>query len=164
MANQSVVRWPRNWNGLTGRRSLYLAENLEARLFLSLFQTQTIHPTNVASPPAKLYVTEFDNGTIGEYDTSGATINTSLISGLNGPEGIAGSGADLFVTNKLANTLGEYANSGAAVSTSLITGLNNPVYVASSGSDLFVANYTNAGTVGEYTAAGAVVNARSSLV
>ena len=34
---------------------------------------------------------------IGEYTTSGATVNASLISGLNNPQGIAVSGSDLFV-------------------------------------------------------------------
>ncbi|MGD0462115.1 MAG: hypothetical protein ABSB74_06475 [Tepidisphaeraceae bacterium] len=36
---------------------------------------------------------------IGEYTTSGATVSTFLVSGLNGPHGIAVSGSDLFVTN-----------------------------------------------------------------
>ena len=41
----------------------------------------------------------FAHGTIGEYTTSGATVNAALISGLNDPHGIAVSGSDLFVTN-----------------------------------------------------------------
>ena len=37
-----------------------------------------------------LFVTNANNGTIGEYTTSGATVNASLITGLNGgPGGIA---------------------------------------------------------------------------
>ena len=49
------------------------------------------------------------DGTIGEYTTSGATVNASLVSGLNYPYGIAVSGSNLFVTNynapaRLANT------------------------------------------------------------
>ena len=47
-------------------------------------------------------------GTIGEYTTSGATVNASLITGLNDPDGIAVSGGNLFVANfhrtRLANT------------------------------------------------------------
>jgi hypothetical protein len=36
-----------------------------------------------------LFVANYGNGTVGEYTISGATVNTSLISGLNGPLGIA---------------------------------------------------------------------------
>ena len=39
------------------------------------------------------------NGTIGEYTTSGAVVNASLVSGLNYPFGIAVSGSNLFVAN-----------------------------------------------------------------
>ena len=49
-------------------------------------------------------------GTIGEYTTSGATVNAALISGLNAPIGIAVSGSDLFVTNNFGNTIGEFSN------------------------------------------------------
>ncbi len=50
------------------------------------------------------------NGSIGEYTTSGATVNASLITGLSYPLGIAVSGGSLFVANngaptQLANTL-----------------------------------------------------------
>ena len=36
-----------------------------------------------------LFETNLGNGTIGEYTTSGATVNAALISGLNSPSGIA---------------------------------------------------------------------------
>ena len=36
-----------------------------------------------------IFVANNGNGTIGEYTTSGATVNPSLISGLNGPFGLA---------------------------------------------------------------------------
>jgi hypothetical protein len=36
------------------------------------------------------------SGTTGEYTTSGATVNTSLIGGLNQPAGIAVSGSNLL--------------------------------------------------------------------
>ena len=106
-----------------------------------------------------IFVTNFTAGTIGEYDVSGATINASLITGLDGPEDVAVSGSDLFVTNKLNGTIGEYTTSGAVVNASLISGLVNPDAIAVSGSDLFVTNFNSAGTIGEYTTAGATVNA-----
>jgi hypothetical protein len=101
---------------------------------------------------------------VGEYTTSGVTINASLISGLNGPVGIAVSGSDIFVTTHPANTkhagtVGEYTTSGATVNASLISGLNAPYGIAVSGSDVFVLNASSPGTVGEYTTSGATVNA-----
>jgi len=96
--------------------------------------------------------------TIGEYTTSGATVNASLISGLTGPDGIAVSGSDLFVVNLLDGTIGEYTTSGATVNAALISGLSFPEGIAVSGSDLFVAN-TGSGTIGAYTTSGATVNA-----
>jgi PEP-CTERM motif-containing protein len=66
------------------------------------------------------------NGTVGEYTTSGATVNASLISGLNEPIGIAVDGSDLFITNAGSGTIGEYTTSGATVNTSLISGLDGP--------------------------------------
>jgi hypothetical protein len=64
---------------------------------------------------------------IGEYTTSGATVNASLINtGFNFAYGIAVSGSNLFVVESSANTIGEYTTSGATVNASLITGLGNP--------------------------------------
>ncbi len=77
---------------------------------------------------------------MGEYTTSGATVNASLITGLDEPEGISVSGSDIFVTNLGSNTVGEYTTSGATVNASLITGLEEPVRSVVSGSDIFVAN------------------------
>lgn len=62
------------------------------------------------------------NGTIGEYTTSGATVNPALISGLRGPVGIAVSGSDLFVTNAANGTIGKYTTAGATVNAALISG------------------------------------------
>jgi hypothetical protein len=104
-----------------------------------------------------IFVTDVRAGSIGEYTTSGATVNPALISGLSIPEGIAVSGSDLFVVNFGTGTIGEYTTSGATVNPALISGLNNPVGIAVSGSDLFVTNFT-AGTIGEYTTSGATVN------
>ena len=42
-----------------------------------------------ATAHGQIFVTNGAAGTIGEYTTSGATVNASLVSGLNGPIGIA---------------------------------------------------------------------------
>lgn len=44
-------------------------------------------------------LSQMATGTIGEYTTSGATVNASLISGLGSPNGLAISVSDLFVAN-----------------------------------------------------------------
>ena len=105
-----------------------------------------------------IFVTNNGGNTVGDYTTSGATVNASLITGLNGPTGIALSGSNLFVVNFNGNTVGEYTTSGATVNASLISGLNVPEGIAVSGSNLFVAN-TGTSTVGEYTTSGTTVNA-----
>jgi hypothetical protein len=44
--------------------------------------------------PAQIFVTDFETGTIGEYTTSGATVDPALVSGLSLPQGIAVSGGE----------------------------------------------------------------------
>jgi hypothetical protein len=104
-----------------------------------------------------IFVSNLGPGTIGEYTTSGATVNASLISGLNTSNDITVSGSDIFVTNG-TGTIGEYTTSGTTVNASLISGLNGPFGIAVSGSDIFVANFYNS-TIGEYTTSGTTVNA-----
>ena len=71
------------------------------------------------------------SGAIGEYNAAtGATVNATLISGLNGPGGIAISGGNLFVANFASGTIGEYTLSGETVNASLISGLNQPTDIA----------------------------------
>src|SRR5437763_1659311 len=69
-----------------------------------------------------------NSGTVGEYNaTTGAPINSSLVSGLSNPAGIALYGGNLFVVNNGGGTIGEYnAITGATVSASLVSGLNGP--------------------------------------
>src|SRR5512132_2659973 len=114
---------------------------------------------------AQLFVTNFQTGTIGEYTTSGATVDPALISGLNGPQGIAVSGGNLLVTslNLTSDTgrIGEYTTSGATVNPALITTLGGPSGIAVSGVDLFVAisNVTSESSrIGKYTTSGATLN------
>ena len=73
---------------------------------------------------------------VGEYDaTTGAAINPSFITGLNGATGLAVSGNDLFVLNEGSGlgtgTVGEYnATTGAALNAGFITGLDVPTGLA----------------------------------
>jgi hypothetical protein len=97
-------------------------------------------------------------GTIGAYTDSGATINASLITGLNEPLSVAVSGGFLYVTNSGNGTIGKYTTSGATVNASLVTGLSNPQDIEISGGNLFVSEAGN-GRIGEYTTSGATVNA-----
>src|ERR1700745_4046169 len=97
----------------------------------------------------QIFVANSGAGTIGDYAASGAAINPSLISGLNGPTGVAVSDQRLFVTNATSGTIGEYTVSGTTINASLISGLNGPAGIAVSGGNLFVANKGN-GTIGEY--------------
>ena len=105
---------------------------------------------------AAVFVANTDSGTVGEYTTSGAPINASVITGLSNPEGMALDGSDLFVANFGNGTVGEYTTSGATINANLISGLHNPHGIALEGSDLFVVNSGN-DTVGEYTTSGATV-------
>ena len=62
-----------------------------------------------------LFVTNNNIQTIGEYTTSGAVVNASLVSGLNYPTRVVVSGSDLFVLEDGNSTIGEYTMSGATV-------------------------------------------------
>jgi hypothetical protein len=105
------------------------------------------------------------NGTIGVYTTSGATVNSALVSGLDLPFGIALSGGNLFVAGaKFISpgnwTIGKYnATTRATVNSALVSGLATPTGLALSEGNLFVSQL---GGVGEYTTSGATVN--SALV
>jgi hypothetical protein len=110
-----------------------------------------------------LFVTSLNNGTngtIGEYTTSGATVNPALVSGLNSPLGISVSEGNLLfvVTNVNNGTIGKYTTSGATVNPALVSGLRNPAGIAMSEGNLFVAEFYG-NTIGEYTTSGATVNA-----
>jgi len=109
---------------------------------------------------SRLYVSEYGANTVGEYNaTTGAAINASLITGLNGPCGIALSGNNLFVVN-IGGTVGKYnATTGAAINANLITGLDGPIGLALSDGALYVAS-SESGVVGKYKAStGAAINA-----
>jgi MYXO-CTERM domain-containing protein len=98
----------------------------------------------------------YGSGAIGEYGLNGSTVNASLISGLDDPQGLAISGNDLFFANLAPGYVEEYKTSGATVNASLISGLSGVSGIAISGNNVFVDSGT---TVGEYTTGGATVNA-----
>lgn len=105
----------------------------------------------------QMFVVSSDN-TVGEYTTSGTTINPALVSGLSSPQGVAVSGGHLFITNAGSNTIGEYdARTGAVINPALISGLHQPSGIAIIGNTLFVANSGN-GTIGKYTTSGATID------
>jgi VPDSG-CTERM motif len=91
-------------------------------------------PLGLALSGGNLYVgsfgtTQASNDSIGEYNaTTGATINSALITGLNEPFGFALSGGNLFVDNSGNSTIGEYnATTGAAINKAFISsGLDSP--------------------------------------
>jgi hypothetical protein len=122
--------------------SVYCAEVLERRVLLSAALSDIFA---VAGPVA-------------EYASNGTTINSSLISGLNGISSMAVSAPDLFIAEQGNGTIGEYTTSGTTVNASLLSGFASPSAIAVSGTLLFIAD-NSADTIGEYTTSGATVNA-----
>ncbi len=110
-----------------------------------------------------LFVSNEGTGTIGEYTTSGGTVNSALISGLDNPAGIALDGkGNLYVANygniPGQGFIGEYTTSGNVVSNSLVSDLDRPVGLAiGPDGNLYEVN-AGANTVGEYTTTGVPVN------
>src|ERR1700678_2662916 len=83
-------------------------------------------PAGIVVSVSRIFVTNAGAGTVGEYTTSGATVNAALVTGLDAPQGIAVSGSDIFVTNADASTVGEYSTSGATVNAALADGVSEP--------------------------------------
>ena len=77
-----------------------------------------------------LYVTNYGNGTVGEYTTSGATVNAEPHQRPEPPGGVAVDSSDLYVVDRDSGTIREYTTSGATVNAELISGLNEPSGVA----------------------------------
>ena len=126
----------------------------------------------IAVSGTHLFVANQSNGTIGEYNTSGSTVNAALVSGLgggfgffNGPVGVGVSGSDVFVlllgggVGAYPGTVAEYTTSGSTVNASLITGVDSLGGFTVSGGDIFV---STANGISEYTTAGVLVH--SSVV
>jgi hypothetical protein len=101
-----------------------------------------------------------DAYTVGEYTLTGATVNSTLASGLPlSPDCVTASGSQLFLSYVGTSTVGKYdAVTGAVINAALVSGLSSPRGTAVSGSNLFVAN-AQGNTIGEYdTTTGAPVN------
>src|SRR6266446_4031118 len=107
------------------------------------------------------------NSVIGEYATSGGTVNASLIqssiiqSDCSGGLAYDGKG-HLFASNP--NGLGEYTTAGATVNASLVSSLNYVSSVVVDGGHVFVLyqadlTFLTGPTIGEYTTSGTPINA-----
>ena len=109
----------------------------------------------------------FEYGSVGEYTTSGAVANSSLVTGLTGATAIAASGNNLWVayqniqSGSLGSGVEEFTTAGALVGhLNLPAGLeynSNPLNsIAVSGGDVFV---TSPGYgIAEFTTSGALLN------
>jgi hypothetical protein len=113
-----------------------------------------------ASVDGQVFVAESGSATIGEYTTTGAVVNSSLIQGIVAPTSIVVSGSDLFVSYDSIR-VGEYTTSGATVNADLFNEIYPITSMAVSGSDIFVTEVT-VGKIGEYTTSGTLVT--TSLV
>jgi hypothetical protein len=154
-ANADPVLLVANWSGSLGEY------NLDGTTVNAALIPNVGDAGGIAVSGSDIFITGLDTGTIKAFTTSGATVNTSLVSGLNfaGAQtgGIAVSGSTIFMTTGFSY-VSAYTTSGAAINTGLITGLAGASAIAVSGSDLFVTQIGNS-TLGEYTTSGGTVNA-----
>jgi len=117
---------------------------------------------SISAAHAQIFVTNYLNGTVGEYNTDGTTVNASLLSGLDNPFGIAMVGSNLFVSNFNDGTNGtitEYNLATGSTST-FASGISHLNGIVASGSELFVPNL-GTGTIVEYNT---TTGASSTLV
>lgn len=110
----------------------------------------------IALSGTDLFCANPGSGSISEFTTSGATVQSPLISGYPAAR-ILVSGADLFVTGDWIGGLEEFTTSGTVVNASLVSGFGSALGIGELDSDLFIADGYN-GTIGEFTTSGAVVN------
>ena len=111
--------------------------------------------TGFAVMGTKLFVgTSFD--TLGEYTTSGETVNAFLITGLQGPGEVEVSGSSLFIAHGLVDdiVIGKYKLDGTAVDPSLIFDPFGEGEFAVSGAALYLAQLN---TLAKYTTSGELV-------
>ena len=127
-------------------RSLY-------SLALGAVASAVLWAAPATSHAQNLYISSFDNGSVGEYNgTTGAAVSdfTTISPGF-GVEGVAVSGGTLYVPAPSGTTVREYdATAGGATTGSISpSGLDGPVGVAVSGNDIYVSN-VDGDTVGGY--------------
>jgi hypothetical protein len=99
-----------------------------------------LDPVAIAISGNDLFVARGD--TIFEYTAAGATVNTSLITGLAQLSSIAVSGNDLFVGDVIRGIICKYTTTGATIAAPLITGMT-PAGIAIWRNDLFVVDTEN---------------------
>ena len=106
-------------------------------------------PAELAVAGGNLFVvnssTAGKNGeSIGEYDaTTGATVNSSLVTELHGRVDIAVSGTSLFVASSATHRIDEYDTTTGMLVAELVKGLHGPTDIAVFGGDLFVTDVPN---------------------
>jgi hypothetical protein len=111
-----------------------------------------------------IYVSNYYGGSVTAYSQTASPPAQWSASGLGTTGDVVVSGTNLFVVhNSTGNDNGfeisEYnALTGASETPALVPNLYDTFGLAVSGTDLFVSSYAG-GTVGEYTIAGAIVNA-----
>jgi hypothetical protein len=103
-----------------------------------------------------IFVTNWDTGRVGQYSNAGATINASLVTGLNNPTAVGVSGSYLVVENYSTGIIGEWTLGAPGTVTSpfpnLITGLTDARGIAVNGADVYVVNHSGGnGVVARYT-------------
>jgi DNA-binding beta-propeller fold protein YncE len=93
-----------------------------------------------------LFVTNFATGMVSRFTTSGAPVNMSFITGLNGPIDIKAVGGFLYISNHadgqaFAGSISRYTIAPAPVGGRIITGLTGAESIAIFGDSLYVAFY-----------------------
>jgi hypothetical protein len=105
----------------------------------------------------QIFVSNFSNGTIGEYNLDGTLENATFISGLEGPWSLAASSSNLFVALPSSGSISKYNLDGSVANPALITGLSNPTGLTVFGSDLFV-SFADTGLISLYNLDGTPLN------
>ena len=123
-------------------RALHFTRSPIGAVSLFILLASILNPPRVEGQIFVLGTGLYNQGTIGKFTTSGATINPSLITGLNTPFGMLLDGnGHIFVSLWGGNCIAEYSTSGAVINRSFITGLSDPVGMALDGNGhFFVAN------------------------
>jgi len=143
---------PENKSELIFAQALSMQESIRL-LILAILVTFS----SLAS--GQIYVASSAGGYVGKYTTSGATVNSTLISGLGYPWGMTWDGnSTIYIAQEGSRSVGTYGISGTPINSSLITVGGDPEGVALDGNGhIFVYDaYFN--TVGEYTTSGVAIN------
>lgn len=115
------------------------------------------YPAAMTLDGNNIFVMDRVNGRIGQFSTSGATLNPAFINTTSG-YGLAGDGnGTLYVCFPGSGTIASYSTSGAQLNGSLISGIDEPFSLAVYGNLIYSANFAS-GTIGEYTTSGTTLN------